>query len=114
MSMRRPLMLAALAVAGPAFAADKPTRFWNLTASTITSFRLAEAGTQNWGRDQCGNDRDGTVDHDERLRITGVSSGRHDAKLIDKTGRVCIVRGLDVLVGEVFAIEEKDLAECRR
>jgi hypothetical protein len=54
------------------------------------------------------------VDHDERLRITGVSPGRHDAKFADKSGRVCVVRGLEVRQGEVFAIEEKELTECRR
>jgi hypothetical protein len=108
------LTLLALTAAGSSVAADKPTRFWNLTAHTITSFQLALAGTQSWGQDQCQNDRDGTVDHDERLRITGVAPGRYDAKFADKTGRVCIVKGLEVSQGEVFAIDEKDLAECRR
>src|SRR5262249_54608914 len=54
--------------------------------------------------DQCKNDRDGTVDHDERLRITGVEPGRYDVKLSDKTGRVCIVRSVEVKEGAVFAI----------
>lgn len=103
----------ALTLAYSSGAAAKPSRFWNLTANTITSFQLAPAGTEKWGRDQCQNDRDGTVDHDERLRITGVSPGRYDAKFSDKKGRVCIVRGLEVQEGEVFAIEEKNLAGCR-
>ena len=61
-----------LACASPAIAQTDRIRFWNLTANTITKFYLAPAGTEKYGPDQCVNDRDGTVDHDERLRITGV------------------------------------------
>ncbi len=57
---------------------------------------MSPAGKDSWGPDQCKNDRDGTVDHDERLRITGVEPGRYDVKLSDKTGRVCIVRNVEV------------------
>ncbi len=38
------------------------------------------------------NDKDGTVDPDERLRITGVEAGTYDAKLTDVSGRSCLVR----------------------
>jgi hypothetical protein len=41
-------------------------RFWNLTLYTITNFQMSPAGQDSWGPDQCQNDRDGTVDHDER------------------------------------------------
>ena len=58
--------------------------------------------------------RDGTVDHDERLRITGVEPGRYDVKLSDKTGRACIVRNVEVKEGAVFSIEEKQLTDRRR
>lgn len=108
------MALSVLAVARSAAAADKPTRFWNLTANTITSFQLAPAGTEAWGPDQCRNDRDGSVDDDERLRITGLSPGPHDARFADKTGRICVVRAIEIRQGEVFAIEEKELTECRR
>src|SRR6516165_6711555 len=74
---------------------------------------MSPAGKDSWGHDQCKNDRDGTVDHDERLRITGVEPGRYDVKLSDKTGRVCIVRNLEVKEGAVFSIEEKQLTDCR-
>ena len=63
------------------------TRFWNLTANTVQQFYLSPAGKEEWGPDQCKNDRDGEVDHNERLRITGVSSGRYDAKLVDERRR---------------------------
>src|SRR5256886_16549351 len=52
------------------------------------------------------------VDHDERLRITGIEPGRYDVKLVDKMGRVCIVRDVEVEDGAVFSIEEKHLTDC--
>jgi hypothetical protein len=88
-------------------------RFWNLTLYTVTSLQLSPAGKDSWGPDQCKNDRDGTVDHDERLRITGVEPGRYDVKLSDKTGRNCTVRNVELKAGAVFTIEEKQLTECR-
>jgi hypothetical protein len=93
-------------------AQDKPIRFWNLTVYTITALQMSPAGKEVWGANQCENDRDGTVDHDERLRITGVNPGRYDVKIADKTGRVCIVRNIDVKEGAIFTIEEKQLTEC--
>jgi hypothetical protein len=65
-----PLVLAA----GGAPAADR-MQFWNLTGTTITKLYLAPAGTTKWGPDQCANDKDGSVDPDERLRLTGVTAG---------------------------------------
>ena len=93
---------------------QKPTRFWNLTRHVISELSLAPAGTTNWGPNQCKNDKDGTVDPDERLRITGVSPGSYDAKLTDVSGRTCMVRNITVSPGEIFSIEEKDLTFCTR
>ena len=87
-------------------------RFWNLTANTITEFYLAPAGTDKYGPDQCVNDRDGMVDHDERLRITGVTPGRYDAKFQDKKGRVCVGKNIDVKAGAIFSIEERQVSNC--
>jgi hypothetical protein len=101
-------------VAGEASAQGRPTRFWNLTQHTISEFSLAPAGTTQWGPNQCKNDKDGTVDTDERLRITGVTTGTYDAKLTDVSGRVCIVRNIKVEEGQVFSIEEKELTSCKR
>jgi hypothetical protein len=95
-------------------AQDRPARFWNLTRHTIAEFYLAPAGTTNWGDNQCKNDKDGTVDSDERLRITGVGNGVYDAKLKDVSGRTCLVRNITVEAGEIFSIEEKDLTSCDR
>src|SRR3954465_15958177 len=92
-------------------AAERPTRFWNLTSHTISEFHLAPAGTTNWGANQCKNDRDGTVDFDERLRITDTPPGIYDARLKDVQGRTCMVRNIKLEVGEVFSIEEKELTD---
>jgi hypothetical protein len=109
------LVLAITILAGRGMAAEKgTTRFWNLTGETITHLTLAPVGTAKWGPDQCRNDPDGSVDFDERLRITGVSSGRYDAKFTDKTGRTCTVTGIDIDVGGVFSIGKEALEHCVR
>jgi hypothetical protein len=94
-------------------AAERGMRFWNLTLHTLTSLQFSPPGQNAWGKNQCENDNDKTVDHDERLRITGLAPGRYDAKLTDKFGRTCIVRDVSVKDG-VFAIEEKQLTNCER
>jgi len=115
--MRAPLLAAiALAVISSATSAQdrRSMRFWNLTLYTVTDLRMSPAGKDAWGPNQCENDRDGTVDHDERLRITGIEPGRYDVKLTDKIGRVCTVRNVEVKEAAVFAIEEKQLTDCRQ
>ena len=109
-------ILAALTIAaviGPVQAAERGgTRFWNLTGETITHLSMAPAGTAQWGPDQCRNDPDGTVDFDERLRITGVSSGHYDVRFTDKTGRSCVVKNVEVKAGAVFSIGKEALTDC--
>ena len=73
---------------------------------------MAPAGSEQWGADQAKNDKDGSVDHDERLKITGVVSGPYDVRLVDAKGRRCLVRNVAVTEGEVFSIEEKELTGC--
>jgi hypothetical protein len=96
-----------------AFAAER-LRFWNLTTATITALQLAPAGTGQWGPNQCENDPDKSVESDERLTITGVDPGRYDVKLADKTGRICVVRNIEVVSGRpyAFSISDKDLTQC--
>jgi hypothetical protein len=106
-------VLALVVATASALAAERPTRFWNLTHHTVSEFQLAPAGTTKWGENQCKNDKDGTVDSDERLRITGISPGRYDARLKDVSGRVCFARNIDIKAGDIFSIEERDLADCR-
>ena len=54
----------------------KGIRLWNLTTSTISGFQLSPVGKNAWGPNLTLNDKDKEVDHDERLRITGVEPGR--------------------------------------
>src|SRR5271168_1962896 len=90
----------------------KDTQFWNLTAHTITAFQLSPTGKDDWGADQTANDSDHTVDHDERLKITGIKSGVYDVKFTDKSGRSCILRDIAVKEGAVFSIDEKKAKAC--
>jgi hypothetical protein len=106
-------VLAVIVTTTSVLAAERATRFWNLTRHTIQEFQLAPAGTTKWGDNQCKNDKDGTVDSDERLRITGIEPGRYDARLKDVSGRVCFARNIDIKAGDIFSIEERDLADCR-
>ena len=115
--MRLALALAALLVAAvPALAEEKKskgTRFWNLTGETIAKFELAPAGTTAFGEDQCKNDKDGTVDNDERLKILGVADGKYDARITDKKGRVCLAPGLEIKADAVFSVEKDQLKDCK-
>jgi V8-like Glu-specific endopeptidase len=98
----------------PMGASAKDTRFWNLTANTITSLQLSPAGKNDWGPNQADNDRDHTVDHDERLKITDTAPGMYDVKFVDKSGRTCVVPNIQVTAGSIFSIEEKDLKGCSK
>jgi hypothetical protein len=93
-------------------AQQRPARFWNLTKNAISEFYLAPTGTSEWGPDQCKNDKDGRIDFDERLAISGLPSGIYDAKFTDMTGRTCTVRKIKIEPGAVFSITEKDLTSC--
>jgi hypothetical protein len=96
----------------PMTALAKDTRFWNLTANTITSLRLSPAGKNDWGPNQADNDHDHTVDHDERLKVTDTAAGMYDVKFVDKSGRTCVVPNIEVKTGAIFTIEEKNLKSC--
>ena len=98
----------------PVGAWAKDTQFWNLTANTITSLQLSPPGKTEWGRNQADNDRDHTVDHDERLKITDTAAGIYDVKFVDKSGRTCIVPNVQVKAGAIFIIEEKELKGCAK
>jgi hypothetical protein len=89
------------------------TRFWNLTTGTIKEFRLAPAGSTSFGKNQCENDPDAAVDHDERLEVTGITSGRYDAKIVYASGKACMARGVEVKEGKVFSLDDHDLADCK-
>ena len=98
----------------PTGALAKDTQFWNLTANTITALQLSPPGRNEWGRNQADNDRDHTVDHDERLKITDTEAGIYDVKFVDRSGRTCIVPNVQIKTGAIFAIEEKQLKDCAK
>jgi hypothetical protein len=95
-------------------ASAKDTQFWNLTANTITSLQLSPTGKNEWGRNQADNDRDHTVDHDERLKITDTEAGTYDVKFADKSGRTCVVPNVQIKAGAIFSIDEKQLKDCAK
>jgi len=123
--MRAVLILLALCgVLRPA-AAQERMAFWNLTSSTITDLVMAPAGAEGaapgpFSANQCANDRDGAVDHDERLRLAGIAPGRYDVRLATKPtttkpGRVCTIRNVDVKGGGkyAFSLSDSDLVDCK-
>jgi hypothetical protein len=95
-------------------AQGKGMRLWNLTTSTITGFELSPAGKNAWGPNQTLNDKDKEVDHDERLRITGIEPGRYDARVSYGDARQCYVRDIEIKPDAVFLISEKDLTDCSK
>ena len=111
---KRMALIMFISVLLPISALAKDTRFWNLTANTITSVQLSPAGKNDWGRNQADNDRDHTVDHDERLKITDTPPGTYDVKFVDKSGRTCVVPNIQVKEGAIFSIEEKNLKDCTK
>jgi hypothetical protein len=113
-SALRLAVLASLLLATAPSVAAGPLRFWNLTGATITRLELAPAGTQAWGANQTANDPDGAVDADERLKLSDVQPGRYDVRLTDKSGRVCVVRSVEVVADKpyAFSVSEQDLTDC--
>lgn len=103
-----------LAGAGQLAAQDKGIRFWNLTTATVSGFQLSPAGKDSWGPNQALNDKDKEVDHDERLRITGVEPGRYDARISYRDRRQCLVRDIEIKADSVFSIADKDLTDCSK
>lgn len=108
-------MLAAalsLASAGQLAAQGKGIRFWNLATATVSGLQLSPAGKGSWGPNQTLNDKDREVDHDERLRITGIEPGHYDAKVSYRDKRQCVVRDIEIKADSVFSIADKDLTDC--
>ncbi len=108
------ICLLATALPGELRAQGKGIRLWNLTAQTISGFELSPAGKNSWGPNQTLNDKDKEVDHDERLRITGVEPGRYDARVSYRDARQCFVRDIEIKADAVFSISDKDLKECNK
>jgi hypothetical protein len=114
--LRTLFIVIAIVLAAPnlVMAQGKGIRLWNLTTATISGFQLSPPGKGEWGPNQTLNDKDKEVDHDERLRITGVEPGRYDAKVSYAGARQCFVRDIEIKAGAVFSIEDKDLKDCNK
>jgi hypothetical protein len=113
----RPILLVPLAVlslCSPATA--ERLRFLNKTAATITELRFAPPGSGDWGPNQTDNDSDRAVDTDEGLNLKGLTPGRYDVKIADKTGRACIVRDVALESGHAYALtlSEVELKDCKK
>jgi len=102
------------AAASAALAAAKPTQFWNLASATVTKLEISNAGANIFGPNQTINDPDRSVDHDERLKITGVTTGVYDVRLTLKDGRTCFARNVEIREGKVFSIEDNDVVDCTK
>ena len=89
-------------------------KFLNRTGVTIVNLQFAPPGSGAWGPNQCKNDDEGEVDHNERLTLTGIQAGRYDIKLGDKKGRVCTIKNVEVQEGNPVIIREQDLTSCTR
>ena len=107
-------VIAVLLSASELLAQGKGIRLWNLTTATISNFQLSPAGKDSWGPNQALNDKDKEVDHDERLRITGIEPGRYDAKVGYRDARQCIVKDIEIKADAVFSIADKDLKNCNK
>ncbi len=96
-----------------AFSAEPPrVKMWNLTPDTLNDVRLAPAGSSAFGDNQCVNDKDGTVEFDEMLRITNTPPGRYDLRLRTIKGRTCFARQIAVPAEGNFSVGEKELVDC--
>ena len=96
-----------------AFAVDHFVAFNLTTATEFTGLYLAPAGTSDWGPNQVLGDKDKVWDASERLKLTGISRGRFDVRLVDSKGRQCSLRGVDMTKDLSFDIRDADLASCR-
>jgi hypothetical protein len=99
-------------IAFSAVAADRFFGFNETTATVFTGVYLAPEGTNAWGPNEALNDKDKVWDAGERLPITGVVRGRFDLKIVDRGGRVCIKRGVDLTRDLTFDVRDGDLVDC--
>ncbi|HXA26565.1 MAG TPA: hypothetical protein VNW90_30115 [Acetobacteraceae bacterium] len=85
----------------------------NTTRTDFTGVCMAPAGTENWGPNQALNDRDKSLDAGERLTLTGVAPGHFSVKLVERSGRTCILQGVDLTKEKSFDIRDQQISNCR-
>jgi hypothetical protein len=84
----------------------------NTTRTDFTGVYMAPAGSENWGRNQALNDNDKVLDFGERLTLTGLSPGAYSVKLVDRSGRTCILQRVDLTRETSFEIRDNQLSNC--
>ncbi len=89
-------------------------KFWNLTGEDLTELFLAPEGSDKFGDNQAKNDDNNVAEADERLPLTDVKAGVYDAKIKDKSGRTCLVKGVELRdTGPYsFSLEADQLTDC--
>jgi hypothetical protein len=120
MPLRVPLLAAGFLIGGSVLAQAALARnenFFAYNMTTRTDFKgvyLAPAGSGNWGSNQALNDKDKSLDTTERLRLTGITPGRYDVKLVAADGGSCIVKNVDLTKENSFVIKEDQIADCHK
>lgn len=83
------------------------------TSATFVGVYLAPESSGNWGANQVLNDKDHTLDASERLLLKDVEPRRYDVKLVDRAGRSCILKGVDLTRERSFEVRDQDIMNCR-
>ncbi len=80
----------------------KPTRFWNLTRYTVTSFQLSAPGQQSWGANLCKHDSDGTegtLPGTLTVSLMAIAAGADMVRVHDVAEHAAALKVLDALRG---------------
>lgn len=107
---------AMLAAAWGVAQAAGPLQFWNTSSHEFKGVYLAAPGTTQWGPNETANDPDGSVAADERLKMPDAKPGHYDVRVVDKNGRTCVVKNVEVRAAGryAFSIGDEDLKNCGR
>ncbi|MBO0710440.1 MAG: hypothetical protein J2P47_04075 [Acetobacteraceae bacterium] len=98
---------ASLSAAAAAFAVYNET-----TGTEFVGVYLAPENTENWGANQALNDKDHALDTSERLLLKDIGPRRYDVRLVDRKGRSCILKGVDLTRDRSFEVRDQDLTNC--
>jgi hypothetical protein len=110
--MRVAVVLAVVLAGSRGSAAEQFVGFNETTSTVFAGVYLAPAGSTWWGPNQALNDKDRSWDYGERLKITGLSRGVFDLKLIDRSGRACVKHSIDLTKERTFEVRDEDLRGC--
>ena len=115
-ALRADLLLGLVSLVGAVSAsvAAAPFVIYNETTNIqFVGVYLAPENTQYWGINQALNDKDHVLDTSERLLLKDIEPRRYDVKLVDRNGRACILKGIDLRQERSFEVRDQDLKDCR-